>query len=159
MPPLPTSYNTNLELTGTEHMKLDVAAQDDGWSLARLDLSDIGNVVVSPVYASQKMLSWSAFNSLVTHESNREMKIGCFHILPHPVTEHATVYTVMKIFQTMLKKPTWDRTGHHLWWVSIPHSKWNNTDSARRVSQYCTHAWTISHVNNLPRVYWKVSAK
>ena len=106
MPPLPTSYNTNLELTGTEHMKLDVAAQDAGWSLARLDLSDIGNVVVSPVYASQKMLSWSAFNSLVTHESNREMKIGCYHILPHPVKEHATVYTVMKIFQTMLKKPT-----------------------------------------------------
>ena len=45
------------------------------------------------------MPSWSAFNSLVTEESEHLKVIGFLPVLPHLVTLHKTVYIAMNNFQ------------------------------------------------------------
>lgn len=72
------------------------------WCIARLDLSDIDNI--KPTCEDQQMPSWQAFNSLITDEAVPEKIVGFLPVIPHPVTEYATVYTALKNFQNILSQ-------------------------------------------------------
>ena len=41
------------------------------------------------------MSSWGTFNSIVTEENIPEKVVGVLPVLPHPVTDHETVFTAM----------------------------------------------------------------
>jgi hypothetical protein len=77
-----------------------IKTKDIAWSLARLDLSNIADI--KPVCEEQTMPSWSAFNSVITDETVPQKIIGFLPVIPHPVTEYATVYTALKNFQSIL---------------------------------------------------------
>ena len=92
-----------MEYQDSECIKQDILLKDTAWSLARLDISNIDSGVISQLKDSQKIPSWSAFNSLTTDETIGEMIVGFLTVLLYPVTEHRTVYTALKNFQSILE--------------------------------------------------------
>ena len=61
--------------------------KDHAWSLARMNLSNIEESLITHDCEEQQMPCWSAFSSVVTDEKVPERIIGFLRILPHPVTE------------------------------------------------------------------------
>ncbi len=76
-----------------------IQKRDTAWSLARMDLSKLEDGIIKPPCEEQLMPSWSAFNSVVSNESLDEKIVGFLPVIPHPVTEYATVYTALKTFK------------------------------------------------------------
>ena len=81
-----------------------VELKDFAHTLARMNLTTIDDGIVSPVCDDQKMPSWSAFNSVVTTEHMAEQSVGFLPVLPHPVTDYATVFTAMDNFLDVLNQ-------------------------------------------------------
>ena len=103
-PSLQTTYVVPEELykIDNSHAKT-VRRKDIAWSISRMDLSCITEGVKETTN-DQTMPSWSAFNSLITDENVCQKVIGFLPVLPHPVTEFATVYTALKNFQNILSQ-------------------------------------------------------
>ena len=77
--------------TEAEQAKL----KDVTWFLARLDVKQ-DSVSVYP--QSQTMPSWSASNSVWTDDKIPQKVLAFLPVLPHPVTDYATIYSAMKNF-------------------------------------------------------------
>lgn len=93
---LPT-YKVSDQLYSSDEAKA-VKQKDVAWSLARLDVKQ-DSVSVYP--ESQTLPSWSASNSLWTENKIPEKNLAFLPVLPHPVTEYATVYSAMKNFMAI----------------------------------------------------------
>ncbi len=93
-PDIPSTYTVNDQIyISAEH---DAADQEDtAWSLACLDITP-NHISVCP--QAQTMPSWGASNSTWTDDHILVKSIAFLPLLPHPVTEYATVYSAMKNF-------------------------------------------------------------
>ncbi len=106
-PNLAHNYTVSTEfysMDPEEHASIKV--KDIGWSLTRLDLSDLTHGKIQAECANQKMPSWAAFNALVTDENLPLKIIGFLPVIPHPVTSYSTVYTALLNFQDVLSQLT-----------------------------------------------------
>ena len=91
-----------------------VQSQNDIFVMEKAELKDIARTlaIVNPITTDdgilntscddQKIPSWSAINSLVTTENIEEQSVGFLHVVPHPVTENVTEYTVVDNFLDIL---------------------------------------------------------
>ena len=77
---------------------------DFAWAISQLNISESGNMEVKNDH--QYIPSRSAFNSLLLDDDRKEQEIGFLPVIPHPVTEYATVYTCMCIFSDLAKQLT-----------------------------------------------------
>ena len=50
----------------------------------------------------QSVPSWSAFNALCSKEELQQKHVGFLPVIPYPVTQHATVYTALMNFNSIL---------------------------------------------------------
>lgn len=50
----------------------------------------------------QLVPSWSAFNSLCSEEDLQQKQVGSLPVIPNPVNQHATVYTALLNFNSIL---------------------------------------------------------
>lgn len=103
-PSLPTVYEVPEDLYEADECRRNVTMMKDAaWMLGRMNMSDMKEGI-RETSQEQQMPSWSAFNSLVTHEDVPQKIIGFLPVLPYPVTEYATVYTALKNFQDILSQ-------------------------------------------------------
>ena len=104
-PTLPEDFVGVDELFSMDELDYSmIQTKDMAWLLSRLDLSEMEHGTVKPIPSEQTMPSWSAFNSVVTQETLPEKAVGFLPVLPHPVTDHSTVYTALKNFQSCLNQ-------------------------------------------------------
>lgn len=99
---IPATYKV-AELPYTSSEADAAKLKDISWSLARLNVMHDG---VSIYPESQTMPSWSASNSVWTEEAIPLKNLAFLPVLPHPVTEYATVYTAMKNFMDICSQLT-----------------------------------------------------
>jgi len=77
--------------------------------LHSIDKSDVSNYdvwtrYIAKVNASVDLHSYSAFNSILKSKNPAQSRIAFTPILPYPITDFESVYTVMINFQDVLKQ-------------------------------------------------------
>lgn len=106
-PTIPLDYIIDQELYKMNDRAYDLIAKKDAvWSVLRLNLPNASDSHVKPVCSEQLVPSWSAFNSIVTCETVNLSIVGFIPIIPYPVSEYSTVYTVLKNFQNIRSQLT-----------------------------------------------------
>lgn len=101
---LPDDYLTSpWTFDVTDHFEYfsQMHQMDVTWILSRMHLPTIEQD--SPT-SEQKIPSWSAFNSILTEDNRVKQRVGFLPVLPHPVTDYATVYTALCNFVDILKQ-------------------------------------------------------
>ena len=93
-PDISPTYAVSNETYSSNEAKL-AKQKDLAWSLARLDAKG-DSITMYP--ESQAMPSWSASNAVWTEDDIPVKNLAFLPVLPHPVTEYATVYSAMKNF-------------------------------------------------------------
>ena len=102
-PDLPSDYKVAADLYEWEKKEKDeILCKDMIWSLSRMGTDDDGR----PTWRcpEQSVPTWSATNSVWTYEELPRKSIGFLPVLPYPITEYSSVYTLMKNFQCVVSQ-------------------------------------------------------
>ena len=106
-PDLPGDYEVTSDLFAmNQDEKKQYEKLDMLWQFSRIaqtirDSSEISNPEEN---LEQPVPSWSAFNALCSKEDLLVKQVGFLPVIPYPVTKHATVYTALLNFNSILEQ-------------------------------------------------------
>ena len=104
---LPESFvaSTEEDLVTVDSYCRTILPEDLAWLLCRMNISDDAECKLSLCdIKEQEIPSWSAFHSLTQEDTRPCSQMGFLPVLPHPVTQHDTVYTALCNFKEILEQ-------------------------------------------------------